>query len=52
MKAKKITKKLSINKLTVSNLSGIKGGNVEPMALSIAVYSCPLNTQCHEVGCI
>ena len=48
MKAKKITKKLIINKLTVSNLSDIKGG----FAKTILEYSCVWNTQCPQVGCI
>ena len=52
MKAKKINKKLSINKLTVSNLSDIKGGNIEPLAPSILVYSCRENTRCPYVGCV
>ena len=61
MKAKKINKKLSINKLTVSNLSSINGGNVEPQYITIGVslclktcieYSCAWDTRCPQVGCI
>jgi hypothetical protein len=60
MKAKKINKKLSFNKLTVSNLSSINGGQVGAKLISLDSnclrtcheYSCAFDTRCPQVGCI
>ncbi len=59
MEAKKINKKLSLNKLTVSNLSSINGGVgtyiCTPDSICVRTcneYSCAYDTRCPQVGCI
>lgn len=63
MKSKRFNKKLSLNKLTVSNLSGINGGDVGTRTTSFDTwnslclqtcneYSCAFDTRCPDVGCI